>query len=601
MELDVSQVKTLNLTALGKGIITFNFKTAWKNTTELNHCRINFQEDNGNNEEDRSFWIIINKNGCFYNSDNNPLHPISVDEKARIYPNEFFLTHAFWLSIFNEQNQLQFGYGEPHERTTLGTLNNLNNINIKTVKKVTISLMRQESQNNFVCFRLPPNSEFSLSAFSIRFQENIKQIVVSNKDYKNLSIKDDCVSIDELDSECQDLYYKIAGIGSLREIGIELNNFSNLEPTIQRSLKTPGCILNRMLYKKKLMFNQTNSNEFDTMTFLSIAFSKNTNFTGDAIILEILPAGHHSPIHSHFDCYSIINVLSGCLLNENFPFISTCRYGQVAYDNKVLTNGMITWTGPHLFQTHQVTNLLNDRASISLHAYKYGNINNINKGFTCDWARYAEGKEDFFSNDRLGFIKAMKYENYLSRLFNDLQLADVMNRGVSREIINDHTNRLIFCASYQHSVVDEESDHKVVGCRVNYYGNANWIFIYSANKTSYLIRSTEKDNFLFSKGTLNGSENLNDSPSAICLSHMNVDDDQLNDLNHNDRYYWTIIRVDRSYLIRNLYTGRYLASIGDDQIDDHGGWLKSPRIVCSSQIHANRTYWNIIPEIILNN
>ena len=191
MELDIAQSKTINFKALGKGIITFNFRTALNNTYQLNHIRINFQQEHHNANE-RDFWIIINTNGCYYHSDDYPVQTISVDEKARIYTTEY-LTHAFWISIFKEHNELQFGFGEPHQRTVLHTMteinNNINKINIKSIKKVTISLMRQQGQN-FECVKLPPNSEYSLKAYPVRFHENINQLVVNSNDNRGLLIND---------------------------------------------------------------------------------------------------------------------------------------------------------------------------------------------------------------------------------------------------------------------------------------------------------------------------------------------------------------------------------------------------------------------------
>ncbi len=72
---------------------------------------------------------------------------------------------------------------------------------------------------------------------------------------------------------------------------------------------------------------------------------------GSSTVLEIWPAGHYSPIHSHGQTTGIVYCLSGQ--------IEVMAYENLAWDAKklallTLTPGQCAWLNPHYFATHRV-------------------------------------------------------------------------------------------------------------------------------------------------------------------------------------------------------------------------------------------------------
>jgi len=78
---------------------------------------------------------------------------------------------------------------------------------------------------------------------------------------------------------------------------------------------------------------------------------------GIPYVMEIWPAGHYSPVHSHAAADAVIRVLHGSIHVSLYPFLSDSvpPFGEADF-----ALGDITWISPSLNQTHQLKNITKD-------------------------------------------------------------------------------------------------------------------------------------------------------------------------------------------------------------------------------------------------
>jgi len=164
----------------------------------------------------------------------------------------------------------------------------------------------------------------------------------------------------------QKLYNCIAG----PNFTLETDDFPDFYKAIERSIVTPGCWCHETLKKKANEFNKDKPNPDET--YLRITLGQNNGESpGIPYVMEIWPAGHFSPIHSHAGAEAVIRVLEGGINVSLFPFLSD-GVPPFAAANFVKDNVM--WISPTLNQIHQLRNI-GTKTCVTIQCYMYDETN----------------------------------------------------------------------------------------------------------------------------------------------------------------------------------------------------------------------------------
>ncbi|NBO72412.1 MAG: hypothetical protein EBU66_14255 [Bacteroidetes bacterium] len=163
-----------------------------------------------------------------------------------------------------------------------------------------------------------------------------------------------------LSSTSQKLYNCIAGNTFI----LDDADFPDFSKAIQRSIVTPGAWCNTMLAKKAQEFGKPNPKE----TYLRITLGQNNGESpGIPYVMEIWPAGHYSPVHSHAAADAIIRVLHGSIHVSLYSYLSKKVAPFKMADFK---KDDVTWISPILNQTHQLRNITNE-VCVTIQCYMY--------------------------------------------------------------------------------------------------------------------------------------------------------------------------------------------------------------------------------------
>lgn len=158
----------------------------------------------------------------------------------------------------------------------------------------------------------------------------------------------------------QKMYKCIAG----NQFVLDDASFPQFSRAIQKSIVTPGSWCYETLLKKANEFGKPNPDE----TYLRITLGMNGGESpGIPYVMEIWPAGHYSPVHSHASADAVIRVLHGSIHVSLYPFLSQ---GVKPFGEADFTKGDITWISPSLNQTHQLKNVTKD-VCVTVQCYMY--------------------------------------------------------------------------------------------------------------------------------------------------------------------------------------------------------------------------------------
>ncbi|NBV78070.1 hypothetical protein EBR66_07960 [bacterium] len=163
-----------------------------------------------------------------------------------------------------------------------------------------------------------------------------------------------------LSDTSQKLYRCIAG----KRFILDEPSFPDFSKAIQKSIVTPGGWCNTMLAKKAAEFGKPNPKE----TYLRITLGQNNGESpGIPYVMEIWPAGHYSPVHSHASADAVIRVLHGSIHVTLYPFLSksVAPFGSADFKKED-----VTWISPTLNQTHQLRNITGD-VCVTIQCYMY--------------------------------------------------------------------------------------------------------------------------------------------------------------------------------------------------------------------------------------
>lgn len=149
---------------------------------------------------------------------------------------------------------------------------------------------------------------------------------------------------------------------------LDTDDFPDFSKAIQQSIQDGWC--KKRLIEKSNEFSKVDPNLNET--YLRITLGENNGTSpGIPYVMEIWPAGHYSPIHSHANAEAIIKVLHGTINVTLFPFLGGDSFASV----DIMKDDM-TWISPHLNQIHQLRNCESD-VCITIQCYMYDKKNHI--------------------------------------------------------------------------------------------------------------------------------------------------------------------------------------------------------------------------------
>ena len=133
---------------------------------------------------------------------------------------------------------------------------------------------------------------------------------------------------------------------------LDTDDFPDFSKAIQQSIQDGWC--KQRLIEKSTEFSKVDPNLNET--YLRITLGENNGDSpGIPYVMEIWPAGHYSPIHSHANAEAIIKVLHGTINVTLFPFLGGDSFASV----DIMKEDM-TWISPNLNQIHQLRNCESD-------------------------------------------------------------------------------------------------------------------------------------------------------------------------------------------------------------------------------------------------
>ena len=149
---------------------------------------------------------------------------------------------------------------------------------------------------------------------------------------------------------------------------LDTDDFPDFSKAVQQSIGNGWC--KKRLLEKSSEFSKTGPPNL-AETYLRITLGDNNgNSPGIPYVMEIWPAGHYSPIHSHANAEAIIKVLHGTIHVTLFPFLGGDAFGSADFDKED-----ITWISPYMNQIHQLKNQRADDVCITIQCYMYDQKN----------------------------------------------------------------------------------------------------------------------------------------------------------------------------------------------------------------------------------
>jgi len=251
----------------------------------------------------------------------------------------------YWFSLDAQNQMLRAGLGEARMETQLYQYNLKNKLFLEELTYIQAT----ESITPLKLLRDPITRSVPLRVK--RSHELTMHDIASNK----------VLPKSHLSAVAETLYDCICW----KNFALNTDDFSDFSKAIEYSIATPGLWCHETLKKKAGEFGKPNPLE----TYLRITLGENNGESpGIPYVMEIWPSNHYSPIHNHAGASAIIRVLHGEIHVKLFPFLS--KDATEPFATADFKKDDITWIGPTLNQTHQLTNLKTDTC-ITIQCYMY--------------------------------------------------------------------------------------------------------------------------------------------------------------------------------------------------------------------------------------
>jgi len=334
--------KSANLPVKGQGVILFNRTTAasakftFFSTNRLNKLSVEFSETGVNVVAKEPLVDTTNTKGL-------------VADMAATY----------WFSVDSQNQILAAGIGEPRMETLVYSYRfptELHESNKEFLE--SLAYVVYDSDSTYLPTGFAP--------LKILRDPITARVPLTLKDTAGLTMEDvasgKIMPVANLPTTSQKLYNCIAG----PKFCLETPEFPDFYKAIQYSIATPGCWCYETLKKKATEFSKDKPNVLET--YLRITLGQNNGESpGVPYVMEIWPAGHYSPIHSHGGAEAVIRVLEGGIHVNLYPYLSK---EAAPFTGADFVKGDVLWISPTLNQTHQLKNL-GTAACITIQCYMY--------------------------------------------------------------------------------------------------------------------------------------------------------------------------------------------------------------------------------------
>jgi hypothetical protein len=327
----------------GQGVFEFSNKNT---TTSCTFSFINESDNDGIKVSFTKDKIIVKR--C--STDEEYIDPKNssglIDKKGSYY----------WFSLDAQNQRLCGGYGEARFENIkyIYILPHKEKLTLESFSKVKLN----KPELHLVPLKLLRDPIIRPTSLLIKNTDQLAMIDIAGYKY---------IPKAGLSSVGQKLYDCVSG----SNFKLNDDKFPDFGKAIEYSIKTPGCWCHEKLKEKSTEFNpdKPNLNE----TYLRITLGKNSGESpGIPYVMEIWPVGHFSPIHNHSSANAIIKVLRGSINVKMFPFLCEDKEGITPHTIVNLNKGDITWISPTLNQTHQLTNLPNNKKTcVTIQCYMY--------------------------------------------------------------------------------------------------------------------------------------------------------------------------------------------------------------------------------------
>ena len=333
--------RTTNLLVKGQGVIIFNrtsttnTKFAFFNNNRKNKLSVEFAEDR----------VQVSTN-------NEPLVD-STNTKGLVAD----LAATYWFSLDSQNQILLAGIGEARMETVIYSYRFPNAFHASNKQFL-------ESLTHVVydC----DNTHVPITPLKILRDPITDCVPLTLKVTAMLTLVDvasgSFMPVANLPVTAQKLYNCIAG----PKFCLDTPEFPDFYRAIEYSIATPGCWCYETLKKKATEFSKDRPNILET--YLRITLGQNNGESpGVPYVMEIWPAAHYSPVHSHAGAEAVIRVLEGDIHVDLYPYLSKDAAPFLGAD---FVKGDVMWISPTLNQTHQLKNT-SSSTCITIQCYMY--------------------------------------------------------------------------------------------------------------------------------------------------------------------------------------------------------------------------------------
>ena len=333
--------KSTNLLVKGQGVILFN------RTSTTNAKFTFFSLGRGN-----KLSVEFSESGVQVSTNNGPLVD-STNTKGLVGD----LAAPYWFSLDSQNQILLAGIGEPRMETVIYAYS----FPIATHQS-NKEFLESLSHVVYDC----DNTHVPITPLKILRDPVTDSVPLTLKDTATLTM-DDVASgahmpVANLPATSQRLYDCVAG----PKFCLDTPEFPDFYKAIEYSIATPGCWCYKTLKKKATEFSKDRPNILET--YLRITLGQNNGESpGVPYVMEIWPAGHYSPVHSHAGAEAVIRVLEGGIHVDLYPYLSKEAAPFLGAD---FVKEDVMWISPTLNQTHQLKNTTGSTC-ITIQCYMY--------------------------------------------------------------------------------------------------------------------------------------------------------------------------------------------------------------------------------------
>jgi hypothetical protein len=334
--------KSVNLPVAGQGVILFNRTTAA-------NAKFAFFSDNKLNRLSVEF-----SQGGVHVMGKEPLVD-STNSKGLVSD----LSACYWFSVDSQNQILTAGVGEPRMETVVYSYKFPSEVHAsnKTFLE-SLTYVTYDAESVYLPMGFTP--------LRILRDPITATVPLTLKDTTGLTMDDvasgKIMPVANLPATSQKLYNCIAG----PKFCLETPAFPEFYKAIEYSIATPGCWCYETLKKKATEFSKDRPNILET--YLRITLGQNNGESpGIPYVMEIWPAGHYSPVHSHAGAEAVIRVLEGGIHVDLYPYLSK---DVAPFAGADFVKGDVMWISPTLNQTHQLKNTTSTTC-ITIQCYMY--------------------------------------------------------------------------------------------------------------------------------------------------------------------------------------------------------------------------------------